>query len=158
MSKIVTTINAVVEHVTDLKEGQYGVYKSVLFVTPQGESIWKSFSPDSPEMNILAKGTQVRLIPNGSTKSGKPRHVIELVDSSLPPNAAGGQVAQEKQGSSLSDDQKRAIAAYIAEQTQIYRFCYGEAVRALQGMGAQEGVFQSCAYSLFSAAQRKFDL
>ena len=47
MAKVVTPIAAVVQRITAPKDGQYGSYQSVLFKTPTGEKIWKSFPPDS---------------------------------------------------------------------------------------------------------------
>lgn len=161
MSKIITPIEAVIEFVTDLKEGSYGVYKSVLFKTPEGEKIWKSFPPDSEELSILTKGARVRLIPNGSTKSGKPSHVIELLERknmqppsvtpTTPPKPAAPQTG-------ITDDQKREVAAYIEQMGALYRFAYGQAVQHLNGIANDPGTLHSCASTLFIAAQRKFNL
>jgi hypothetical protein len=154
MSKIITPIEAIIELVTDLKEGQYGVYKSVLFKTLDGEKIWKSFPPDSPELSILIKGARVRLIPSGKTKSGKGHHVIELLDAPsnppVQPNYPGV--------GNLSDDQKRQIAAYIEQMGALYRFAYGQAAQHMRGMTESEETLRCCASSLFIAAQRKFNL
>lgn len=162
MSKIITPIEAVIEFVTDLKEGSYGVYKSVLFKTPEGEKIWKSFPLDSEELSILTKGARVRLIPNGSTKSGKPSHVIELLERhnmqqpravtpATPPKTAASHPG-------ITDDQKREVAAYIEQMGALYRFAYGQAAQHLQGLSIEPDTLSACAATLFISAQRKFNL
>jgi hypothetical protein len=162
MSKIIIPVEAVIEFVTDLKEGQYGVYKSVLFKTSDGEKIWKSFPLDSEELSILSKGARVRLIPNGSTRSGKPSHVIELVDGGAAKldTVSNGQNSEHlgKPTDGLTDDQKRQIAAYIEQMGTLYRFAYGQAAQHLKGMTDEPDTLRSCAATLFIAAQRRFNL
>jgi hypothetical protein len=152
MSKIVTPIEAKIELITEPKDGQYGPYRSVLFKTPEGEKIWKSFPPDSEELSILKVGQKVRLIPSGKTKGGKDSHVIEPLDFSpttaTPPNNSG----------LLTESQKYEIAGYIEQMAALYRFAYGQAAQHLKGMTESEETLRCCASSLFISAQKKFDL
>lgn len=56
----------------------------------------------------------------------------------------------------LTPDQKRAIAAYIGEMGDLYRYCYETAGEKLAT--APNEAKQAMASSLFIAAQRKFNL
>jgi hypothetical protein len=150
-SKIIQPIEAVVQHITQAKQGHYGPFQSVLFIDDQGREIWKSFALDAPELDILKPGLKVRLIPNGSSRSGKDSHVIELATQpeTEKPREFKGQ---------LSDHQKREIAAYIEQMAALYRFAYGQAAQNLQGVANDPDTLKSCAATLFIAAQQKFNL
>lgn len=166
MNKLVTPILAEVEFVTGEKQGQYGLYRSVLFLTQVGEKIWKSFDPNSPELEQLTPRTKVRLIPSGTSPSGKPSHVIELLEapatavppSEVDPRTATIEIAPTNQARTggLDLGKKRAIAAYVEEQASLYAFCHSQAAEKL-GEVPPETV-RCAASSLYIAAQRKFGL
>lgn len=80
MSKIITPIATTVKLITQPKQGQYGGFQSILFIDDADREIWKSFPLDAAELEVLKPGMRVRLIPNGSSRGGKPSHVIELID------------------------------------------------------------------------------
>lgn len=147
MSKLVSPVSAVVELVTPPKEGQYGPYRSVLFKSADGQKIWKSFDPDSPELEALTPRTKVRLIPNGQTRNGKPSHVVELLETNTQAPSTG-----------MSNMLKHEIASYTSEMAALYRFCYSEASRELAEYEASEETIRCMASSLFIAAQQRFQL
>lgn len=156
-NKIVSPIECVVKHVTQAKQGQYKPFQSVLFIDDTGCEIWKSFALDAPELDILKPNLRVRLIPNGSSRNGKPSHVIELLDESsslgtatVPPISATPSI--------MNNHQKRQVAAYIEQMGALYRFAYGQAAHHLKGMTDDAETLQHAASELFNAAQRKFDL
>ncbi len=112
MAKVVTPITARVEVIGKLKEGNYGPYRSCLFVDqsqPEGSEeskIWKSLTDE--ESAPLVKGAIVQLVPAGKDKSGNDKHNIVLLDSPTTPPPPAAQTATPR----LTNDQKRAIATF----------------------------------------------
>ena len=151
MAKVVTPITATVEHITASKDGQYGPYQSVLFKTPEGEKIWKSFNPDSPELAQLQKGLSVQLIPSGE-RNGRPSHQIVIVDLQ---QQSRDQIPTQQ---GLDSETKAEIAAYVQQMSKLYRFCWEQASEQLEGLAQQEESVKCAANSLFIAAGRKFGL
>ena len=158
MSKVIAPITAVVEFVTGIKSGQFGDYQSILFKTVTGDKIWKSFPPNSPEMDDLPVGTRVQLVETGVSKNGKPSHNVIILDT---PTAAIAPVAPAPAPApvgGIPDDVKRAIAGYVVDSAKLYAFCFSEATRALESQQVSEESVRCCASSLFIAAQKKFGL
>jgi len=60
--------------------------------------------------------------------------------------------------SKLSPSHKQEIAAWIAQQADLYAFCFGEAQRALAPREPEEETVRACASSLFISTTRKFRL
>jgi hypothetical protein len=152
MSKIITPIATTVKLITQPKQGQYGGFQSILFIDDADREIWKSFPLDAAELEVLKPGMRVRLIPNGSSRGGKPSHVIELIDELPEMNK------RERFNGQLSDDEKRAIARYIQQLAALYRYSYGLAAQHLEGMTQSEETLRCCADTLFKSAQQKFNL
>ena len=151
MGRVVTPIAATVEHITAPKDGQYGPYQSVLFKTPTGEKIWKSFAPNSAELTQLQKGTTVQLIPAGE-RNDRPSHQIVVT------HEGKGDCEGHHLGGELTPDQKRAIATHVQEMAALYKFCWEQASVQLRDLAQQEESVKCAASSLFIAAQRKFGL
>ena len=84
MAKVVSAITATVEVIGKLKDGNYGPYRSVLFldqaqpVGSEAAKIWKSLS--EAEAAPLSKGARVQLVPAGKDRSGKDKHNIVLLE------------------------------------------------------------------------------
>lgn len=89
MAKVVAPINARVEVIGKVKQGEYGPYRSVLFIDlsqPEGAEtakLWKSFNDNDETVAQLSKGSRVQLVPSGKDKAGKDKHSIVLVENSL---------------------------------------------------------------------------
>lgn len=134
MAKVVSPISAKVEVVGKLKDGDYGPYRSVLFLDqsqPEGSEaakIWKSLSDE--ETKPLRKGVIVQLIPAGSDKNGNVKHNIVLLDTqnTSPPTASASTtppaIPQRPDAPPLwTDDQKRQLSAAVCDHADLFRFC-----------------------------------
>lgn len=159
MAKVVTPVTAIVEFITKEKAGEFGPYRSVLFLdeSKSGDDakIWKSFDPDSEELALLTKGARVQLIESGKTKSGKLSHNIVLLDSPPAPTVAPVPTMPPANTASLTPEEKRAIATFGTDIIKAYAFLYGEAQRALEPLGASEETIRAAASSALIACQRK---
>ncbi len=159
MAKVVAPITAVVEFITAVKEGDYGTYQSVLFKTPEGEKIWKSFDPDSEELALLSKGTRVQLIETGKSKSGKPSHNIVLLDAptTAPAPHTTAPVATAAPSTTapiVSKEVKRAIAADIETSAKLYRFCFEQAALQMEGLIDDPALLKDIATTLYIQSLR----
>ncbi len=160
MAKVVTPVTAKVEFITQEKQGDYGPYRSVLFLNEvTGDKIWKSFDPDSEELALLTKGARVQLIETGKSKSGKISHNIVLLERlpapTIPATAPAPDPLPTHQGIVLHPDEKRAIATFGTDIIKAYGFLYGEAKRVLEPLGASEETIRAAASSALIACQRK---
>jgi hypothetical protein len=85
---------------------------------------------------------------------GKTETVSEIVR-----NAGSSAIARSSDDSGLiSADQKRAIAAFIDSQADLYRFCYLTAQSKLDGVTDDLEVTRCMATKLYLGAVRKFGL
>lgn len=154
MAKVVTPITARVEVIGKLKEGNYGPYRSCLFIDqsqPEGSEeakIWKSLTEE--ESAPLVKGAIVQLVPAGGDKNGNDRHNIVLMDAPTTPTTATVQPATP----GLTPDQKRAIATFGTDIVKAWAFLYREARKELGDEACEETV-RACASSALIACQRK---
>ena len=139
MAKVVSAITATVEVIGKLKDGNYGPYRSVLFldqaqpVGSEASKIWKSLS--EAEAAPLSKGARVQLVPAGKDRSGKDKHNIVLLEgqtqavsastgqpqSPIPPTPAP--VRPSKIPPTWTDEQKREMSAAICDHADVLRFC-----------------------------------
>ena len=134
MAKVVSPIRAKVEVIGKLKEGDFGPYRSVLFLdqsqpeASETAKIWKALSDE--ETKPLRKGVMVQLVPAGDDKNGKPKHNIVLLETpTTPPVTQAKQTAppaipQRPEAPPLwTDDQKRQLSAAVCDHTDLFRFC-----------------------------------
>lgn len=153
MAKVVSPITAKVEVIGKLKEGNYGPYRSVLFLDqsqPEGTEeakIWKSLTEE--EAMPLTKGAMVQLVPAGQDKNGNDRHNIVLMNS---PTATA---PASPVSPGLTADQKRAIATFGTDIIAAYKFLYERAKAELEPLGASEETIRAAASSALIACQRK---
>ena len=137
MAKVVSAITATVEVIGKLKDGNYGPYRSVLFLDqaqPAGSEvakIWKSLS--EAEAAPLSKGARVQLVPAGKDRSGKDKHNIVLLEgqavstpvvqpqSPIPPTPVP--IRPSKIPPTWTDEQKREMSAAICDHADVLRFC-----------------------------------
>jgi hypothetical protein len=155
MPKLVQPVVATVELVTAQKKGNYGPYRSVLFMSGN-ENIWQSFDPDAEELTVLSRGVQVQLVPRGETKNGKTQYnIVLLQEPAAPPqNCPVEPTARE----SLSAAKKREVAAHIEQMAKMYRFCFEQAQIALTGATEDRATVSAAADALFMGACGKFGL
>jgi hypothetical protein len=156
-NKIIQPIAATVKLVTGVKTGQFGEFRSVLFALDEGGEVWKSFPPNSEELQVLKPGSRVRLIPNGQTRSGKDSHVIEILEQKMNSRQPTTQSSKQFEAQ-LCDDKKREIASYVQQLADIYRFCFGQSVRTLNGVTEDPETLRCCTSSLFIQAVKKFNI
>ncbi len=159
MSKVVAPITATVEFITKEKEGEFGPYRSVLFLdeNKSGEEakIWKSFDPSAEELALLTKGARVQLVESGKSKSGKISHNIVLLERMAAPTIPTSPPPTTHQGVVLHPDQKRAIASFGSDIIAAYKFLYQQARKELEPLGASEETIRAAASSALIACQRK---
>lgn len=156
MAKVVTPLLCRVEAIGKPRESSYEVgtyYYPTLFMDlsqPDGSDtakIWKNLSGD--EVSHLMRGDQVKLVPAGTDRNGKPKHNILLVSNTETNNDEPGLIEQ---------DTKQAIATYVQEMSKLYRYCWGQAANQLGGMATEEESVRCAASSLFIAAKQKFSI
>jgi len=144
-------IRASVSFITREKAGEYGPYRSVLFIRAdrQGEDakVWRSMKPHEAEG--FSKNQQVYLI--ATERKGKPTWDVELIDSveATPPAQPTAQ--------GMDPEQKREIAAYVGEMGDLWAYCLQTAQTKI-GASVDGETVRCMASSLFISASRKFDL
>jgi hypothetical protein len=164
MAKVVSPITARVEVIGKPKESNYTsgqFYYPTLFIDlgqPDGSEeakIWKSLSGD--EVTQVIKGDVVQLVPAGKDRSGKDKHSIVVIQPAAPRQSVASAQPQT-QSTGLDIDTKKAIAAFIDGQADLYRFCLTTAQTKLDGLiGSEEGI-RTVATTLYLGAVRKFGL
>lgn len=156
MAKVVTPLLCRVEAIGKPRESSYEVgtyYYPTLFMDlsqPDGSDaakIWKNLSGD--EVSQLMRGDQVKLVPAGTDRNGKPKHNIMLVNDTQ---------SNSDEPGLLEQDTKQAIATYVQEMSKLYRYCWGQAANQLGGMATEEESVRCAASSLFIAAKQKFSI
>lgn len=155
-------ILATVEAIGKLKQGQYGDFRSVLLqrsdIDGEGGKVWKSMKPSDAAK--FTRGMQCWLIP--TKRDGRDTFDVEIADPSAPlPSAAPAKPAAKPEPASehhqpLTPVQKRAIALYIAERSDLLGFCF-ETVH--QRLAVLDGTAQTAAaIELYRSTARKFEL
>ena len=165
MALVTTTpINAVVAHIMQEKQGEYGLYQSVLFESPalQDGKLWRALKPT--EAQQLRKGQTVELTPT-KTRQGKDSWNIRLLDNlparPTPPHSDNGKAISDSQTSvqpskqqQTIEDQRKQIEAFIFSMANLHAVCYQAAEQAYAGQNAPDGVIRAATSSrrcLFSA-------
>lgn len=152
-------ILSTVKWISDEKENEYGSYISVLCVRSDLEGdaakVWVTIQPE--DAGLFRKGQQVNVIP-GTSKTGKQKWDIELLDSAPMTTPTAAPAAPTLNGPTMTDDLKRQVAAYVSEMAPLYAYCYQQAQAQLTPHDAPEAAVQAAASSLFIAAQRRFNL
>lgn len=152
MAKVVAPINARVEVIGKVKQGEYGPYRSVLFIDeslPEGSEagkLWKSFNDDDQTVSQLSKGSRVQLVPAGKDKSGKDKHNILIAQKSP-------MVESKPTESGWTLEEKRAIASKVNQNADLLAYCL-QTARAKFGdlVGAED--IRALAITLFLQADR----
>ncbi|HEY9908136.1 MAG TPA: hypothetical protein V6D18_11110 [Thermosynechococcaceae cyanobacterium] len=138
MAKVVSAISAKVEKIGKLKEGNYGPYRSVLFLDqayPRGAEeakIWKSLSDE--ETQNLREGATVQLVPSGTDKNGNTKHQIVTMDS--PPTATRSSPPLPSSPSpaaivtrptsvppTWNPQDKQQLCALVTDYADLFKFC-----------------------------------
>lgn len=158
MAKVVQAITAKVEVIGKLKTGNYGKYRSVLFLDqsqPQGSEsakIWKSLSEE--EVKDLAQGAIVQLVPAGKDRNGKDKHNILRIDTNSSPATKRVIHRPSNIGSTWSDEQKLALSAQICDHADLLRFCLEVAHEKFAGFADQRD-FRALATTLYLQVLRQ---
>lgn len=148
-------VSAKVEFITGLKTGEFGEYRSVLFLRNDSEGeaakVWRSFQPH--EVSVFSKGQQVYLIP--SERKSKATWDVELVESeAIAPIVPAATAHPAAVG--IPASQKQAIASHATDLSKLYAFCLKQAKAELPGEDSE--TIRCAASAVFIALQRKFNL
>lgn len=152
MAKVVAPINARVEVIGKVKQGEYAPYRSVLSIDlsqPEGAEtakLWKSFNDNDETVAQLSKGSRVQLVPSGKDKAGKEKHNIVIAE-----NSPTAKTPLATDGWTL--EQKQAIAAKIERHSDLLRFCL-ETVQRKFGSLVEPQDIRALATTLFLQAIR----
>lgn len=155
-------LTAVVSHICNPKEGNYGPYCSTLFESPDlgGDGrLWRSLPVG--QAGKLAKGMTVQL--QKTYRNGRetwdiiipdaPQQAITKPEPSMPLS-----VPVQQQGV-ITDEEKRSIASYSQEMINLYAYLWAESKAVLESRGCTDvETIRTCTSSTFIAAQRKFNL
>lgn len=158
MAKVVQAITAKVEVIGKLKTGNYGKYRSVLFLDqsqPQGSElakIWKSLSEE--EAKDLTQGTIVHLVPAGKDRNGKDKHNIVRINAESSPTTKRVIHRPSNIGATWSDEQKLALSAQICDHADLLRFCLEVAHEKFAGLADQRD-FRALATTLYLQVLRQ---
>lgn len=155
-------IAAVVEVIGQVKQGEFGQYRPILFVRsdrPKGSEeakVWKSMGLG--DADLFFKGQSVNLIP--TERKGKATWDVEILDHIEPPKplAAPPVPPTAPPATGLDPATKRAIAADITELANLYAYCLGEAKRSLAPHDPTPEMVQGCTAALFIDITRKYRL
>lgn len=151
MAKVVQAITARVEVIGKLKTGNYGKYRSVLFLDqaqPEGSEsakIWKSLSEE--EANGLTQGAIVHLVPAGKDRNGKEKHNILQIEADSPPPRRTID-RPDSIPATWNDEQKIALSAQICDHADLLRFCLEVAHEKFAGVADQRD-FRALATTLY---------
>ena len=152
MAKVVQAITAKVEAIGKLKTGNYGKYRSVLFLDqsqPQGSEaakIWKSLSEE--EAQDLTQGTIVQLVPAGKDRNGKDKHNILRINANSAPATKRVVHRPDCIPATWSDEQKLTLSAQICDHADLLRFCLEVAHEKFAGLADQRD-FRALATTLY---------
>ena len=128
--------------------------QSVKFVTLDGlTEHWATFPAEQAKQ--FEMGQRCHLIP--VQRKNRPTFDIEL-DTETPVQPQIQTQTPPDNTRHLDPDQKRAIAAWVSGQADLYAYCYTEARRALSPHEVGPDQIQGAASSLFISATRKFNL
>ncbi len=140
-----TLIQATVEVVGKVKEGNFGPYCPVLFKLADGSEQWKSYKPSAPELGQLRKGQTYQMVKVGDE--------LKLVDPAQTPTATPAAPSDPYR---LSDELKRSIATYASEQIKAFKFIYNAVGNEFEGVSAEDQ--RTIATTIYLQTQRKFGL
>lgn len=176
---LVTTapINAVVAHIMQEKQGEYGSYQSVLFESPdlQDGKLWRAMNPG--EAQQLHKGQSVELTPTKTSKGkdgwnirplDEPTQSQQAIPTPRPQNPttqpqSTGLLVQQSQLSEPSAsptiaDKREQIESYAFSMANLHAVCYQAAEQAYAGQNAPDEVIRAATSSVFIATERRFRL
>lgn len=152
MAKVVQAITVKVEVIGKLKTGNYGKYRSVLFLDQsqlqesEAAKIWKSLSEE--EAKDLTQGTVVQLVPAGKDRNGKDKHNILRIDTNPSHTAKRTVHRPDRVPATWSDEQKVALSAQICDHADLLRFCLEVAHEKFAGLADQRD-FRALATTLY---------
>lgn len=177
---LVTTapISAVVAHIMQEKQGEYGPYQSVLFESPdlKDGKLWRAMNPS--EAQQLHKGQSVELTPTKTSKGKDGWNIRPLSDDPVKPQQAtpvpqaqkptpqpqsADLSAQHHQHSELSTspivaEKREQIESYVFSMASLHAVCYQAAEQAYSGQNAPDEVIRAATSSVFIATERRFRL
>lgn len=130
------------------REGKYGPYINVLVTLPDNSEERIFGKPDDP-IKHLRKGQTVQLV-----RDAKGLKLVQSEQPATQPTATSPTPSKE----ALSKEAKRAIAAYVEEMANLYKFCWDSASTALDGKANDEESIRAASSALFISASRKFGL
>lgn len=130
-------------------EGEWGPCQSVTLQLPDGseEKVW--FKPGSEPHSSLQKGQPVKVLASPG-KNGKLKYTF------ISDNPVSQSSPAPKKPAILSDEDKRAIAEYIEQQSKLLKFCLSAAQKECAEVCPSEESIRSIGISLYITAQKKF--
>ena len=149
-TKTATLVDARVKYAAGQpREGKYGPYISALCTLADGTE-QRIFGEPGDAIANLKRGQNIKLLWNGKK--------YQLVNTEQPTAPATAPPAKGEPTQTMSDGQKKQIAAYVQEMANLYKFCWDSASAALDGKAQDEESVRAASSALFIAASRKFDL
>lgn len=134
-------------------QGEWGDRVNFVAVSDSGEEIKIWGNADNSEIKELKKGQKVQLVWDGKG--------YKLVNSEPAPAEKNSHQNNGNQSPKpeLSVEQKRAIAAYIQGQADLFNFCLKTVRERVEGINPDDTEsLRAIATTLYISAQRKFNL
>lgn len=132
-------------------ETQYGPRLNAKVKVANGEETKLWGDPGDAVLLALRKGQTIQVAKDGKGK-------YSLVEQAPAPGQSPVVEAPPLDTGELDADTKSAISSYITSRADLYAFCFKQASRALEEMGATDETVKCAASTLFISAQKKFGI
>lgn len=155
-------INARCEFISELKQGEYGEYQSVLFIDtskpdPKSEEakIWINRKPH--ELAGISPGKTYLIVESGKTKTGKPKYTISFLDTPMSQSPPAYAAPPAHTQATLEKAKKQEIAETIKANAKLWKYCFDTAAQTI-GDDPFPAILAQAASDLFNHAVRKHQI
>lgn len=131
--------------------GEFGNSQNFAVTLTSGEEVKVWFSEGLQPHCSIQKGQRVKLL--ATEKNGKVKYQLLGEEAS---NAEPK--PQFTKNRTLSDDEKREVAEYIAQRAKLLKFCLEQAKKECVEVAATEESIRTIGITLFLSAKEQFNL
>lgn len=131
-------------------ETKYGQRVNAVITLDDGSEAKLWGNPDDHELRELCRGQAVQLVKDAKG--------YKLVGTSPAPSTQPAATATQTKNTELNPEQKRAIAAYIQGQADLFNYALKTVRERVEVDPADTESVRAIATSIYIATQRKFNL
>lgn len=141
------------------RETKYGQRINVLCKLRDGTEFKLWGNPDNERLKAMRTGHKLDVIQDRKGRFKLCDRADSPTQNQAKPATPATAPAVAGDGSQgMSKEAKRAIAGYVEEMANLYKFCWDSARAALDGKAQDEESIRAAASALFISAGRKFGL